>query len=219
MDGWLRVVPEGGFPDVPDESLDPLDPYAWLDDSACADEELSTFFGGKGGNGEAAKKVCSGCPVRVQCVTHAYESEAEDGIFGGLSPSQRRGMDLATALVFITVPEVRKPRRGSRPLAPVIPIEPVAAPLPMVAEDEPLRDPIPFPRRTPVEEQDRAGGGTAPVFPLHGRPAAPLVAPVRRSSPKTKTAPWLVPAPAASAPAAEAVPMTAPLRAPLRRSA
>ncbi len=39
---------------------------------------------------EAAKAVCSGCPVRVECLEFALEPHQEAGIWGGTSEDERR---------------------------------------------------------------------------------------------------------------------------------
>jgi WhiB family redox-sensing transcriptional regulator len=38
----------------------------------------------------AAKRVCAGCEVRVECLQHALERGEDDGVWGGLTPSERR---------------------------------------------------------------------------------------------------------------------------------
>ena len=66
----------------------------WLRDAACADlgiDQIDLFFvdAGKSLSREALA-ICEQCPVRVACVTHAYEAEIAGGYFGGISPSKRR---------------------------------------------------------------------------------------------------------------------------------
>jgi WhiB family transcriptional regulator, redox-sensing transcriptional regulator len=47
----------------------------------------------EGPNGaEAAKSVCEGCPVRVECLEYALEAEEEFGVWGGTTPAERRRM-------------------------------------------------------------------------------------------------------------------------------
>ena len=45
---------------------------------------------------EAAKVVCSTCPVRVQCRAHALEVREPYGVWGGLSEDERDRQYLAT---------------------------------------------------------------------------------------------------------------------------
>jgi WhiB family transcriptional regulator, redox-sensing transcriptional regulator len=38
----------------------------------------------------AAKQVCAVCPVREECLAHAQQNGETDGIWGGLTPAERR---------------------------------------------------------------------------------------------------------------------------------
>ena len=40
----------------------------------------------------AAKQVCARCSVRLHCLTYALVAKPEDGIWGGLGPSERRAL-------------------------------------------------------------------------------------------------------------------------------
>lgn len=39
---------------------------------------------------QRAKKICAGCPVKVECREHALTSPEEHGIWGGLTEKERR---------------------------------------------------------------------------------------------------------------------------------
>lgn len=41
---------------------------------------------------EEAAAVCRDCPVRLHCLVWALVMNPEDGIWGGLAPSQRRAL-------------------------------------------------------------------------------------------------------------------------------
>jgi WhiB family redox-sensing transcriptional regulator len=41
-------------------------------------------------NLEMVKKICSECPVKNLCLEYALEQQEEFGIFGGLTPGERR---------------------------------------------------------------------------------------------------------------------------------
>jgi WhiB family redox-sensing transcriptional regulator len=41
---------------------------------------------------ELAQLVCAGCPLRIGCLEYALENREADGIWGGLTPEERRGM-------------------------------------------------------------------------------------------------------------------------------
>ena len=74
----------------------------WLNDTACADMDLDDFFVEAGhAISEKVLNVCRGCPVRRECLDHAYEMQATGGYFGGMSPGQRRGLDLVQARMYI----------------------------------------------------------------------------------------------------------------------
>lgn len=37
-----------------------------------------------------AKKLCAGCPIRVQCLEYAVEAEEPYGVWGGLTAKERK---------------------------------------------------------------------------------------------------------------------------------
>lgn len=81
----------------------------WLDDAACAELGIRDFFVEAGHVIEdEILNTCKTCPVRRECVTHAYERDVTGGYFGGLSPGQRRDMTLNEALVFIKIDSPKK---------------------------------------------------------------------------------------------------------------
>ena len=45
----------------------------------------------------AAKAICAECPVRTQCLMQALEYGDGHGIFGGLTPAERREVRLNSA--------------------------------------------------------------------------------------------------------------------------
>ncbi len=69
---------------VDDEAL------AWQSDSLCAQTDPEAFFPEKGGSTRDAKKICSSCEVRAQCLQYALENDERFGIWGGLSERERR---------------------------------------------------------------------------------------------------------------------------------
>lgn len=81
---------------------DDFEGLQWLDHARCADRDLGAFFVEAGHTiSEDVLALCRACPVRRECVSHAYRREIDAGYFGGLSPSQRRQMTLAQALATI----------------------------------------------------------------------------------------------------------------------
>jgi WhiB family transcriptional regulator, redox-sensing transcriptional regulator len=63
---------------------------AWQADSLCAQTDPEAFFPEKGGSTRDAKKICSSCEVRSQCLEYALENDERFGIWGGLSERERR---------------------------------------------------------------------------------------------------------------------------------
>ncbi|MBN9325765.1 MAG: WhiB family transcriptional regulator, partial [Cellulomonas sp.] len=48
------------------------------------------FFPEKGGSTREAKKVCTQCEVRAECLEYALANDERFGIWGGLSERERR---------------------------------------------------------------------------------------------------------------------------------
>ncbi|GAA1116643.1 WhiB family transcriptional regulator [Citricoccus alkalitolerans] len=72
---------------------DPLDvdgELAWQVDALCAQTDPEAFFPEKGGSTRDAKKVCSACTVRSECLEYALGNDERFGIWGGLSERERR---------------------------------------------------------------------------------------------------------------------------------
>jgi WhiB family redox-sensing transcriptional regulator len=63
---------------------------AWQADALCAQTDPEAFFPEKGGSTRDAKKVCSSCTVRSECLEYALENDERFGIWGGLSERERR---------------------------------------------------------------------------------------------------------------------------------
>jgi WhiB family redox-sensing transcriptional regulator len=68
---------------------------AWRLDALCAETDPEAFFPEKGGSTREAKRVCSGCAVRSECLEYALASDERFGIWGGLSERERRRVRLA----------------------------------------------------------------------------------------------------------------------------
>lgn len=62
----------------------------WQDDAICAQTDPEAFFPEKGGSTREAKKICLGCPVRLECLQFALDHHERFGIWGGLSERERR---------------------------------------------------------------------------------------------------------------------------------
>jgi WhiB family redox-sensing transcriptional regulator len=48
------------------------------------------FFPEKGGSSREAKRICSECPVRIECLNYALRRDERYGVWGGMSERERR---------------------------------------------------------------------------------------------------------------------------------
>lgn len=77
-----------------------LEPPAWTVDAACdgmAGRELDPWHpddnltpARRDGLYAIARRVCAGCPVRLACALEALQNGLADGVWGGLTPADRR---------------------------------------------------------------------------------------------------------------------------------
>ena len=81
-------------------SLVPSDsePAGWQEKALCAQTYPEAFFPEKGGSTREAKRVCSSCEVRSECLEYALENDERFGIWGGLSERERRRMRRSQAI-------------------------------------------------------------------------------------------------------------------------
>lgn len=87
---WFVDPVQLGVPGVrrPDNEDD--NPLAWQVDSLCAQTDPEAFFPEKGGSTRDAKRICTSCEVRAQCLEYALANDERFGIWGGLSERERR---------------------------------------------------------------------------------------------------------------------------------
>lgn len=62
----------------------------WQERALCAQTDPEAFFPEKGGSTREAKKICTGCEVRAECLEYALALDERFGIWGGLSERERR---------------------------------------------------------------------------------------------------------------------------------
>ena len=62
----------------------------WHERALCAQTDPEAFFPEKGGSTREAKKICTGCEVRNECLSYALANDERFGIWGGLSERERR---------------------------------------------------------------------------------------------------------------------------------
>jgi WhiB family redox-sensing transcriptional regulator len=63
---------------------------AWQTDALCAQTDPEAFFPEKGGSTRDAKRICTTCEVRTECLEYALQNDERFGIWGGLSERERR---------------------------------------------------------------------------------------------------------------------------------
>ncbi|MFC7407188.1 WhiB family transcriptional regulator [Georgenia alba] len=68
-----------------------MDGRAWAGSAACVKKEPEFFFV-RGAAQRAAREMCFGCPVRMQCLAEALDSQIEYGVWGGMTERERRAM-------------------------------------------------------------------------------------------------------------------------------
>jgi WhiB family redox-sensing transcriptional regulator len=69
---------------------EPADEPDWQERALCAQTDPEAFFPEKGGSTREAKRICSGCDVRAECLEYALANDERFGIWGGLSERERR---------------------------------------------------------------------------------------------------------------------------------
>jgi WhiB family redox-sensing transcriptional regulator len=66
----------------------------WQDDAECAESGPEFFFPDEdnrtAGNYTAARVICGRCPVKVQCLEYALANDERSGMYGGLTPAERK---------------------------------------------------------------------------------------------------------------------------------
>ena len=69
---------------------EPAEEPDWQERALCAQTDPEAFFPEKGGSTREAKRICSGCEVRAECLEYALAHDERFGIWGGLSERERR---------------------------------------------------------------------------------------------------------------------------------
>jgi WhiB family redox-sensing transcriptional regulator len=80
----LAPVIDLGLGDLLGEAME------WQERALCAQTDPEAFFPEKGGSTREAKRICSGCEVRAECLEYALENDERFGIWGGMSERERR---------------------------------------------------------------------------------------------------------------------------------
>ena len=90
-DDWFVDPVQLGVPGVRRNTDSKEDnPLSWQTDALCAQTDPEAFFPEKGGSTRDAKRICTSCDVRDQCLEYALQNDERFGIWGGLSERERR---------------------------------------------------------------------------------------------------------------------------------
>lgn len=70
-----------------------LAPMPWARKAACSGADPDLFFPRLGNDAKAqaraAKEICAGCPVRVECLEYALVTPQKHGVWGGTTEKER----------------------------------------------------------------------------------------------------------------------------------
>jgi WhiB family redox-sensing transcriptional regulator len=90
-ENWFVDPVRLGVPGVRPASIeDDATQLSWQADALCAQTDPESFFPEKGGSTREAKKICTSCEVRGECLEYALSNDERFGIWGGLSERERR---------------------------------------------------------------------------------------------------------------------------------
>lgn len=67
-----------------------FDEADWRESGACRTADTSLFFPVTDDEAAPARAICASCPVREQCLNFALANREEQGVWGGLTESERR---------------------------------------------------------------------------------------------------------------------------------
>jgi WhiB family transcriptional regulator, redox-sensing transcriptional regulator len=75
--------------------------YDWGSEAECRDKDVSIFFPERDGPNspnhtrgdiKKAKRICGRCEVRESCLVYALETGQRYGVWGGLTPNERKAL-------------------------------------------------------------------------------------------------------------------------------
>ncbi|MER6981045.1 WhiB family transcriptional regulator [Streptomyces carpinensis] len=64
---------------------------SWAERATCRTADPEQLFV-EGAAQHQAKALCTGCPVRTECLAHALDNRIEHGIWGGMTERERRAL-------------------------------------------------------------------------------------------------------------------------------
>lgn len=62
----------------------------WRLEAACRDADTAVFFPDSDDEAGPALAICATCPVREECLEFALLTRQEDGVWGGMTETDRR---------------------------------------------------------------------------------------------------------------------------------
>ena len=68
------------------------EPEDWRNRALCAEVDPDLFFPDKGQPSAPARRVCLCCEVRPQCLAYALDTGEAHGVWGGVTPDERRAL-------------------------------------------------------------------------------------------------------------------------------
>lgn len=63
---------------------------SWREAAACRGMDASIFFPDSEEDAGPARAICAACPVREECLDFALTSRQDEGVWGGLTETERR---------------------------------------------------------------------------------------------------------------------------------
>jgi WhiB family redox-sensing transcriptional regulator len=67
-----------------------FDEADWRESGACRTVPTAVFFPDTDSEAGPAKAICAVCPVREECLSFALANREEQGVWGGLTETERR---------------------------------------------------------------------------------------------------------------------------------
>ena len=64
---------------------------AWSEQAACRETDPDEMFV-QGAAQNRVKQICSGCPVKMECLADALDNHIEFGVWGGMTERERRAL-------------------------------------------------------------------------------------------------------------------------------
>ncbi|MFJ2061092.1 WhiB family transcriptional regulator [Streptomyces sp. NPDC087908] len=64
----------------------------WTEKAACGQTSAEAFFIRGHPQQRHAKRMCSSCPIRIECLADALDNRIRFGVWGGLSEKERRSL-------------------------------------------------------------------------------------------------------------------------------